>query len=46
MKFIYVAKDYLRCCMLCIVYQQDIIDISSIEGNVLCIQYLLQVCVL
>jgi len=37
MYLIYVAMDYLRCGMLCVVYQQDVIDISSIEGNVLCI---------
>jgi len=37
MYLIYVAMDYLRCGMLNVVYQQDVIDISSVEGNVLCI---------
>ena len=33
----YVAMDYVRCGGLCVVYQQDVIGISSVEGNVLCI---------
>jgi hypothetical protein len=37
MYLIYVAMDYLRCGVLCAVYQQDVIDISSVGGNVLCI---------
>jgi len=37
MYLIYVAMDYLRYGMLCVVYQQDAIDISSVEGNVLCV---------
>jgi len=37
MYLIYVALDYLRCGLLCFVYQQDVIDISSVESNVLCI---------
>ena len=45
MYLICVAMDYLRCGVICVVYQQDIIDISSIEGNVLCMWYLFQVCV-
>ena len=36
MYLIYVAVDYLRCGVLCVVCQQDVIDISSIEGDVLC----------
>jgi len=35
MYLIYVAMVYLRCDMLCVVYQQDVIDISSVESNVL-----------
>jgi hypothetical protein len=37
MYLICLAMDYLGCGMLCVVYQQDVIDISSVEGNVLCI---------
>jgi len=37
MYLIYVAMDYLRCGMLCVVYQQDVINLSRVEGNVLCI---------
>ena len=37
MYLIYVAVDCLRCGVLCVVYQQDVVDISSLECNVLCI---------
>ena len=45
MYLICVAMDYLRCRMPYVVYQQDVIDVSSVEGNVLCMWYLFQVCV-
>ena len=37
MYLIYMSMDYLRCGMLCVVYQQDAIDMSNVESNVLCI---------
>jgi len=35
MHFVYVALYYLGCGVLCVVYQQYVVDVSSVEGNVL-----------
>jgi len=34
MYFVYVAMYYLGSGMFCVVYQQYVVDVSSVEGNI------------